>query len=407
MNKNRILIVNHIFWPDNINTARHISELAEELSARSWDVSVLVGNRDYRSNEIIGSKFEMMKDVKIFRVFVPKFSNKKNIGRLLISFWLIFSFALKAPFLGKFDAIVLGSNPPFSFFLIPYFKVIKKNSKVLLWSFDFFLDAIFASKNVKVSYLSNLFNVIAANCYKQLDVLVDIGKCMKNRLKTDVNNIYTETLTPWSFVEQTTLDDIHKPTRKMLFGDAKLTLMYTGTIGHAHEFDNFLALARKLQSENASIAFCFAGFGKKIEELKSLCHTNVKNVRFAEFVNSDKELIERLSAADIMMVSLRSNWTGISIPSKFFTSIATGKPVLYSGSSDSAIASWISEYDLGFHITIDKIDLISKKLIDISNDSQLISHIQDNCLKTYNNKFSKEIICDRWSALLRKTIDVK
>ena len=101
MKKNKILIVNHIFWPDNINTARHISELAEELSIRFWDVSVLVGNRDYRTNKIIGGKLEIWKNVKIFRVSIPKFNNKSNIGRLLTSFWLMFNFALKIPFIGK------------------------------------------------------------------------------------------------------------------------------------------------------------------------------------------------------------------------------------------------------------------------------------------------------------------
>jgi colanic acid biosynthesis glycosyl transferase WcaI len=405
VNKKRILIINHIFWPDKINTARHISELAEELSIRSWDVSVLVGNRDYRSNTIIGPKFDLWNNIKIFRLFIPKFNNDNNLGRLLASFWLIFRFALKLPFIGKFDAIILGSNPPFSFFLVPYIKVIKPTSKVLLWSFDLYPDAIYASKTSNSVFLRNLLKRVIAQCYKKLDVLVDIGDCMKLRLKSYVHNVPTLTLTPWSFVEQSVLDEIHKPTREMLFGDAKLTLMYTGTIGHAHEFDSFLALARKLQEQNASVAFCFAGFGKKNEELKSLCSSNDKNISFADFVNSDKELSERLSSADLMMVSLRSNWTGISVPSKFFTSIAIGKPVLFSGAKDSAIESWLREFNLGFHITNDNIDFIAKELIAISNDYQLISQIKENCLKTYNNKFSKKIICDGWSTLLQNTIN--
>lgn len=406
MSKNKILIINHIFWPDNINTARHITELAEELSNRDWDVSVLVGNRDYRSNKKIGSKFQIRGNVKIFRVYIPKFSNKQNIGRLLTSFWLIFSFALKLPFLGKFNAIVLGSNPPFSFFLAPYIRLINRDTKILFWSFDLYPDAIYASKNGNVSFFGKLLNKATVFCYKRLDVLVDIGECMKHRLKSYVNNIYTVTLTPWSFVEQNVQDEIHKPTRQMLFGDAKLTLMYTGTIGHAHEFDNFLALARKLQKENASIAFCFAGFGKKIDELKSLCNSDDLNISFAEFVNSDKELNERLSSADLMMVSLRENWTGISVPSKFFTSIATGKPVLYSGAKDSAIESWISKYNLGFHLTNNNIDLISRKLIEISNNSYLINDIKNNCLQSYNSNFSKKHICDNWSTLIWNTINV-
>ena len=45
--KNKVLILNHVFWPDLINTARHISELSEELVVRGWDVTALITNRSY------------------------------------------------------------------------------------------------------------------------------------------------------------------------------------------------------------------------------------------------------------------------------------------------------------------------------------------------------------------------
>lgn len=405
MKKNKILIINHIFWPDNINTARHISELAEELFNRSWDVSVLVGNRDYRSNNIIGANFEVWKNVKISRVYVPKLNNNSIIGRLLTSFILIIKFAAKVLILGRYDAIILGSNPPFSFFLVPYLKLIRPKSKIILWSFDLYPDAIFETINLKI--FRWLSRKITSSCYRRLDVLVDIGDCMKTRLMSYGHNVKTLTLTPWSFIEQDFLDEVHSPTRKLLFGDAKLTLMYTGTIGFAHEFDNFLSLARSLRLQNASIALCFAGFGKKMEELKSLCNVDDSNIVFADFVNSEEDLRNRISTADLMMVSLKNNWTGISVPSKFFTSIATGKPVLFSGANDSAINLWINEFGLGFHSTSNNIEDLSKKLIDISDDIELINQIKFNCLKTYNNKFSKKIVCDNWSILLNNILENK
>ena len=107
-----------------------------------------------------------------------------------------------------------------------------------------------------------------------------------------------------------------------------------------------------------------------------------------------------------MLVSLKDNWSGISVPSKFFSSFTTGKSLLYSGANDSAIESWISAYDLGFHLTKDNINLISKKLIDISNNSHLINDIKNNCLKSYNNTFSKKYICKKWSTLIWNTIHV-
>ena len=73
-------------------------------------------------------------------------------------------------------------------------------------------------------------------------------------------NIKKVTLLPWSFVEPKTIKNADTKTRDLLFKDSKLTLLYTGTIGNAHEFDLFLRLARYLRLKNASVGFCFAGF---------------------------------------------------------------------------------------------------------------------------------------------------
>ena len=47
MKSNKILLFNHVFWPDKLNTARHISELCEELVKRNWNITALIGNRSY------------------------------------------------------------------------------------------------------------------------------------------------------------------------------------------------------------------------------------------------------------------------------------------------------------------------------------------------------------------------
>jgi hypothetical protein len=105
---NKVLIFNHIFWPDNINTARHISELAEELVLRGWDVTAVVGNRYYVDhNKIIKPKKGVWNGVKYNRIYIPPFNQKKNIQRLLTSFWLICSWIIKLPFIGKYDAIII------------------------------------------------------------------------------------------------------------------------------------------------------------------------------------------------------------------------------------------------------------------------------------------------------------
>jgi glycosyltransferase involved in cell wall biosynthesis len=403
--KNRILILNHIFWPDNINTARHISELAEELVDRGWDVTAIVGNRYYGNhNRKISPKKGVWNGVKYSRTYIPPFNQKKNIQRLLTSFWLIVSWMIKLPFIGKYDAIIIGTNPPFVYILVPFIKLFKKKTKVLMWGFDLYPEAIIVSKGKIFTYTGKLLQSIAKYCYCKLDVIVDIGPCMREIYLGYNHSAKEVTLPPWSFVEPKFILTPHLHTREKLFKNANLTLLYTGTIGNAHEFDNFLLLARELNKRKASVAFCFAGFGNRFEDLKSQINENDTNISIGGFVETDLELEERLSSADLMLISLKENWTGISVPSKFFSAIAIGKAVLFSGSEQSGLSIWTREYGLGFQINKNTIIDVANLLCDIANNPELISKMKENSFNAYKENFSKRVICDKWSLLLNQTI---
>lgn len=403
---NKILIFNHIFWPDKINTARQISELSEELVARGWDVTAIVGNRYYVNHEnIISPKKGVWNGVKYRRIYLPPFNQKKDIQRLLTSFWFILSCIAKLPFIGRYDAIIICTTPSFSYLLVPFIKLFKRKTKILMWSFDLYPEAIIVSKGKSFNFSGKVLKSIAKFCYGKLDVIVDIGPCMRDIYRQYNHSAQEETLTPWSFVEPNEMLELHRATREKLFKNANLTLLYTGTIGNAHKFDVFLQLARELNKRNTSVGFCFAGFGNRFEDLKAQVNENDTNISFGGFVETDQELEERLSSADLMLISLKEKWTGISVPSKYFSALAMGKAVLFSGSQNSALSIWTKKYNLGFHLQKNNISEIADVLCEIANNPEMISKMKENSFQAYQEHFSKKIICDKWSVLLKKTIN--
>ena len=403
---NKVLLFNHMFWPDNLNTARHISELCEELVKRKWDVTAIIGNRSYVNHKkTFKPSNGVWKGVKYNRTFTPPLNQKKNIERLLTSFWLIISWIFKLPFLGKYDAIIIGTNPPFSFLFLPFLRLFNRKSKILLWGFDVYPEAIYVTQNKPPIIIKKILYQISKFCYKRLDVIVDIGPCMRGVYEKYKHHSEKSTLTPWSFLEPEKIIDPHGETRTKLFNKNKLTLLYTGTIGNAHEFNLFLKLARYLRIEKASIGFCFAGFGNRFNELQSQITEEDTNITFAGFVETDKDLENRISAADIMLISLKNEWTGVSVPSKFFSALAMGKAVLFSGSKKSALSIWTDKHKLGFVLNENNIKFIGNHLVNVSNEKKLIQSMKLNSFNTYQKIFSKKTVCDKWSELLHKTIN--
>jgi glycosyltransferase involved in cell wall biosynthesis len=208
---------------------------------------------------------------------------------------------------------------------------------------------------------------------------------------------------PWALSEPDFPEKPDDKTRADLFGDAGFGLLYSGTIAKAHQFEEFILLARELRKRKASIKFCFAGRGNCFQKLKNMVTPEDSNIAFAGFVE-EKSLSMRLAAADMHMISLREGWEGIEVPSKFFGSIAAGKPLLYCGASNSCIARWIREAEIGFIVTSDTIGTVADSLIELSHNPKKICQLQDRSFRFYNMKFSRKIQCMNWDKALRNFI---
>ena len=97
-------------------------------------------------NKVFKPDTGIWKGVKYTRCYLPPFDQTKNIQRLLSSFWLIITWIFKLPFLGKFDVIIIGNKSIFIYFFT-FLRFFNKKSKILMWSFDVYPEAIYVSKN--------------------------------------------------------------------------------------------------------------------------------------------------------------------------------------------------------------------------------------------------------------------
>ena len=163
--------------------------------------------------------------------------------------------------------------------------------------------------------------------------------------------------------------------------------------------DGFVELARELKSEN--IAFAFGIRGNRADLVRESVRPDDTNIRMLGFA-SETELEARLGAADIHMVSLRPEWEGLVVPSKFFGSLAVGRPILFEGPSESAIARWIHQYQVGWVLNSDTKECVAEELKALAHSGDRLKEVQKRCLWTYQKYFSKKVVIDRWDRALRE-----
>ncbi len=397
-----VLIVYHFFHPDDVVSARQFSYLARGLAERGWDISVLTSNRVFRNPKgRISEKKETWHGVKIHRVSRPAFRQSSNIGRLCNSAWLMAKWLFFIARQPAYDAIILGTDPQFGYFILPWIHLLKRRTRLLHWVFDMYPECIIADSPGFLGKLASITKGMAGFCYKFVDGMVDIGPCMRRRLNTYGHKAEQTTITPWALVEPTSPLKSDMDTRKELCGDARLALLYSGTIGNAHEFKLFITLARELRQRKASIHFCFAGRGNRYAALRESVQEQDTNISFAGFAN-EEQLAKRLGAGDIHLISLREGWDGVVLPSKFFGSLAAGKPLLYTGTKASAIPGWIEEYKVGFVINEQNVLQTADALCELAETPAALEQMQARAYACYQQHFSFKANTNAWDKFLRQ-----
>jgi hypothetical protein len=210
-----------------------------------------------------------------------------------------------------------------------------------------------------------------------------------------------ETITPWALVEPREPAAIDPRERKQLFGDASLGLLYSGSFGRAHSAHLIPRLAEQLSAFDGRIAFSVRA--QDAAKLKRQMGTDGASIAFAPFAASGK-LESRLSAADVHIVSLRESWTGTVVPSKFFGALAIGRPVLFLGSQDSALAMWIKEFRVGWILNDNGFDEVVRELAGLSFAKDAKLRLFYHCHNVYKENFSRSGALDRWDLVLRELI---
>ena len=398
----RLLIFYHFFHPDDVVSARLYADLAEEQRRRGWDVTVVTSNRLWRDPRAELPSREDWNGIQIHRVFRPPLDQARPIERLANSGWLIGAWLLRVAGLPDFDAIVIGSDPAFAPVLGLGLRLLQPKAAIVHWCFDLYPEILAAEGGRAATVFGPIAHALMGLAYRRFDALVDLGPRMRERLADYRTGAIQETLVPWALSEAESPAPVDAAARVTLFPRAKLALLYSGTMGRAHDFEPFLHLARACRARSGdAVSICFAARGNRADELRRAIRPDDQNVSFAPFAD-EAALHARLAAADLHLVSLRADWAGLVVPSKFFASLAIGRPVIYAGPADSEIARWIAEHDLGLHLTRDNVEAVADKLHRLIEDPAAIARWQESALGVYRREWSKRVTCDRWDARLRQ-----
>ena len=300
------------------------------------------------------------------------------------------------------DVVLIGTDPVCGVLAAPMWKRMRPPVKVAHWCFDLYPECALADGLLREGQPAvRLLRRMLTSAYRACDLVVDLGACMREALSPYLDGVDQDTLVPWALAEPDRVIASDAEERKTLFGSASLGLLYSGNFGRAHTYEAFLGLARELSGSDIRMAF--SARGNRFEALEAHVRPGGRDdVNVVDFAPPER-LQVRLGAADIHLVSLHEDWTGAVVPSKFFGSLAVGRPVVFAGSPQASIARWIEHHRVGWVLRSETVGKVAGELRQLSRSRVRLRELQAHCRNIYHAHFSKARMIDGWhQALLQQ-----
>jgi colanic acid biosynthesis glycosyl transferase WcaI len=181
----------------------------------------------------------------------------------------------------------------------------------------------------------------------------------------------------------------------------KFVVMYSGTVSISSNLALEQVLeAAKLLTGDAEILFVIVGDGLKKSALQAKAVSlGLRNTAFLPF-QPYPDLPALLAASDVLLVPLDKDKSRLSVPSKLYTFMAAGRPVLGLTTPDSEVAAILREADCGPAVPPDDAAAVAAAVLALARSPERRREQGGNARDYVVRRFAKAGILRSYEELL-------
>jgi glycosyltransferase involved in cell wall biosynthesis len=386
----RIWLVSELYYPEETSTGYYITKIAEGL-AQFFEVHVLCGQPAYFARGTRAPRREKHKGVEIERCLGTTLDKNVMLYRLLNLVTLSLSIFFRALFQFKRgdEALVVTAPPTFPF--ITALACRLRGATYLLLIHDNYPEILIAVKNVSPrALIVRVMNWMNRRLYRGATKIIVVGRDMKELLteKLDGDDTRIVTIPNWAELERV---DPKPREHNALLGELglreKFVLLYAGNMGYANDLESIMWSAQQLASRD-DFHFLFIGNGVKRGWLEATVKKHsLGNVTILPPRLRDDQT-NFLNACDIAIISLVDKMLGVSMPSRTYNTLASGKPMIGIADPASELARVIDEEQVGWIVPPGKQELLLKTILEAQSCPQQLASMGSRARLAAEKKYS-------------------
>ena len=399
--KRDILFLCQFFYPEYISSAQLPWDTVQALKKAGFTVDALCGYpREYSDGNNIPEK-ETVDGVNIHRLKYIQTGRAGFLGRIINYFSFTFMVLLHLFEIAAYRAVVVYSNPPILPWIASWAKVLF-GTKLVFVSYDLYPEVATVTNTLREgNIICRLMEYINKCVYRRADKVVALSSEMKDYILAHRNALETQVdVIPNWYADQGETERNREENRFRDTVENRFVVSYFGNMGTMQDMDTILGAIRELKDED--IFFLFAGHGNKMEKLKSIVEQEgISNIAIHKFLHG-QDFRDALAISDCAFVSLEKGATGLCVPSKTYSYMMQGLPLL--AIMDECDIVRDIEAGAGAWVRSGESEKLAKIIRSLKDDPEAVARMRKTCRRIYLENYTTEICTNKYVTLFQKLL---
>lgn len=398
--KKDIVFLNQYFYPGHNTTATLPFDTARFLAAQGFSVGALVGYPREYSTDVHLPLTETAEGVEIRRIRYLQLRRLRVIGRLINYFSLTFHMWLHASYLKNYKTVVVYSNPP----ILPIVALRAKRkygTKIVFVAHDVYPEVAYASKSLTPkSLISRVMNRINRELYGSADCVVALTDEMREFLLAHRPGLTPDrivTIANWAHEKERKAD----PEAYERFGypNGQFVVSYFGNMGICQDIETLMKTAEMLKDDDR-VRFLIVGHGSKKESVeKRVKERGLHNVQVLNFLIG-KDFEQAVAVSSCSIISLESGLKGTCAPSKYYSYLQGGQPILSIIDPDSYLAAEAKEKKIGYSVNNGDSAGLRDHILALVEHPEEVKAMGERAKKLYEEQYAYEVAMEKYRKVM-------
>ena len=408
INKKRILIYSLVFSPDGVSTAYLYNDIAIGFKKKGYEVSVLTTTPHFN---LINESLERQPLKKCFlglfyisdfhgiKVYhIPIKKHKSSLLRVIsFIYWHKVSF-LVGLFL-KRPQVIITPSPPLTSGLLAILLAKLKGAKTIYNVQEIYPDLLINLGHLKNPLLIKILQKLEHSVYNGSKAITTIDKQFYNTILPRINNKSHLHIIP-NFVDTDLYKTKTNVSLPLEFDNiaGNLNMLYAGNIGFAQEWDLVLNLAKEIKEQPITIWIIGEGVKKSYLESQIKKH-KLFNIKLLPYQN--RKYMPAINLfADFHFIAMDKKLENEGFPSKVYSIMASGKPMVVVSSEQTPITSFLRKTETSLLVTDHSLSGFKNAVLKLASDKDLRNSLGANGRKIIKQKYTKEQVINQYTDLV-------